>query len=107
MVAEELEPLIAAGAVAHPLERGNMAQCAVEQSGIREAITDAFLERTRTAPPALVLWLAGVGRRRNGLHGGRSLQCSERFLVAAAAHRTSVNNRLQRTVQGQRQNSQA
>ena len=44
MVAEKLQPLIAAGAVARAGQRGNMGERLVEQRGILEAIADAFLE---------------------------------------------------------------
>ncbi len=49
MIAEKFQPLIAAGAVARALERGNMGERAIEQRGIGETIADAGLERARAA----------------------------------------------------------
>jgi hypothetical protein len=67
VVAEKLEPLIAAGAVARALERGNVGERAVEQRGVLEAVADALLERTVAAAAAAArLFLSGDRRGRRG-----------------------------------------
>ena len=59
MIAEKFQALIAAGAVARALERGNMRERAVEQRGVAETIADPLFERTVAAPAAAarVFWL--------------------------------------------------
>ncbi len=41
VVAEEFEPLVAAGAIARALERRDVGQCALQHVGLDEAIADA------------------------------------------------------------------
>src|SRR5208282_2357257 len=78
-----------------------------------ESVADALLERTVAAPTTRARVFLPVGRRtrrawrRGNVNGRRLLRHCDRFGFAAAAHRTSVNSRLQRTVQGQRHASQA
>src|SRR5580700_5198823 len=120
MIAEELEPLIGAGAVARALERGNVGERAIEQRAVLEAVADALLEHGAAAAAArFFLAIAGRGLGSfggGGLSGGRfsaapTLRSPARGggrsggTFAAAAHLTSVNIRLQRTSQGQRQTS--
>ena len=111
MVAEEFEPLIGAGAVARTLERGNVRERAIEQRRVGEPIADAVFERG-ACPAAAAGLLLPVGRAdfRGGcdFFGRRfwARRCRG-FAFPAAAHLTSVNSRLQRTVHGQRQISQA
>src|SRR5208282_6892207 len=101
MVAEELEPLIASRAVARTLERGNVRQRAVKQRNVFESVADALLERTVAAPTTRARVFLPVGRRarrawrRGNVNGRRLLRHCDRFGFAAAAHRTSVNSRLQ------------
>ena len=64
MVAEEFEPLVAAGAVARALERRDVRQRAVEQRGVGEAIADALFERTVAAAAATAGILLSVGLPR-------------------------------------------
>ena len=52
MVAEKLEALIAAGAIARPCERGNMRERLLEQRGVLEFVADAILEAGRCLAPA-------------------------------------------------------
>ena len=117
MVAEKLEALIGARAIARALECRNVRQRTVELRGILEAVADALFERRAAAAAAAWLLLAvgsytlGRGRPGDG-HGdlcGRrfpALRCGG-FAFAATAHLTSVNIRLQRTSHGHRQISQA
>src|SRR5665213_2429916 len=77
MVAEEFQALVAVGAGGPAGQRGNMRDRALKQSFIGEFIADPILERGSV------------------------------FVFGLSAHRTIVNNRLQRTDTGQRQNSQA
>ena len=64
MIAEKFQPLIAAGAVACALERGNVGQRALEQRGIGEAVADAVFQRAGAAAPALRFLVAVKLRRR-------------------------------------------
>ena len=102
VVAEEFEPLIAAGAIARPGQRRNVGQRLLEQCRILEAIADALLELA-VAPAALALAELGSAHRpaagppaRRGACSG-SAPRSLTLLPLAAAHRTIVNNRLQRS----------
>jgi len=49
VVAEKLEPLVAAGAIARPGQRGNMGKGMIEQRRIGEVIADRLLEQRRAA----------------------------------------------------------
>ena len=60
MVAEEFEPLIAAGAIARPGQRGDMRQRLLEQRGILEVVADALLEARRRLAPAAPASRSGV-----------------------------------------------
>ena len=53
MIAEEFEPLIAAGAVARAGQRGNVGERLLEQRGILEAVADASSKAAGAAPAAL------------------------------------------------------
>ena len=66
MIAEEFEPLIAAGAIARAFERGNMRERAIEQRGVLEAIADALLKRTIAAATAAahIFWSFDCGAGR-------------------------------------------
>src|SRR5580704_10674683 len=112
VVAEEFQPLVAAGAVATALERRNMRERAVEQSCILEAIADALLKRAVATAAATRGFFLSIPRRRTGgplggLGGRRLLRRNDRFRFFAPCHRTRLKRRFQRTVQGQRHTSQA
>ncbi len=122
VVAEKFEPLIAAGAVARAGQGGDVGERLLEQRSGLEPVADAVFELKRAdaaAPLGFRLRLFRFFRLGGSVSGGkinrlaagrrfgrwRGNGCS--FAFALAAHRTIVNSRLQRTVQGQRQISQA
>ena len=55
MIAEKLEPLVGAGAVARAGQCGYVGERLLEQGGLGEAVTDALLDARDdcTAPPRL------------------------------------------------------
>ena len=116
MIAKKLEPLVGTGAIARALQRRNVRQRALQQISVGKPIADPFLERGSTAAaPASRLFMPVAGdwmdvRRLRGCRLSAK-RITERsgggFAFAAAVHRTSVNNRSQRTAHGQRQISQA
>ena len=120
VIAKELEPLIAAGSVAHTAEGRNMRQRMVEQRRIGKTIADAGLERAGAAARPLGRARLGLGLRGNAVRPTRGLEdrgsvrlvaVAQRFGSLAggraafasrpAAHRTSLNSRPQRTFHGQ------
>ena len=115
VVAEEFEPLIAAGAAAAG-QRRDMRQRALEQIAVLEAVADGLFQRARGggALAARRAW-RGAAALAGSLVSAR---CAARSATLApmstcvvwlrpAPHRTIVNSRLQRTDHGQRQTSQA
>jgi hypothetical protein len=111
VIAEKFQALIRTGTVARTLERRDMGERAGEQNVIAEAIADAIFQ-DGSAAPASPRFFSAVTVRLRRLRGvGRArlllLRRSRGFCFAAAAHRTSVNIRLQRTAHGQFQISQA
>ena len=76
VIAKELEPLVAAGAVARALERGDVRERAVEQRRVGEPIADALLERTVAAPAARARILLSVGSVAVGTGGAGALATS-------------------------------
>ena len=114
MVAEKLEALVAAGAIAHAGERGNMRERLFEQRRVAKPVADLGFKARRAAFAALALfrarrWRGGRNDQRLCAAGGvvGSLLGRNVFAFWPSAHRTIVNNRLQRTDQGQRHTSQA
>ena len=102
MIAEKLQALIAAGAIARALERGNMRERAFEQRGVGESIADALFERGGAALSAARLFRnfarcnfdrgsIGNSEFRRRAASWRSLR--QVWRSAAATHRTSVNRR--------------
>jgi hypothetical protein len=69
VVAQKFESLIAAGAVARALERGNVRQRNFEHRRIGKAVTDAIFQDGRTAL-ATARFLLAVGRGRRRRCGG-------------------------------------
>ena len=104
MIAQELQPLIAADPVGAG-QRRDMRQRAVQQLGVLEAVADRGFQRTRRLRGRLRRAEAGSRRLAGGLRRRSGTGCLSDGSLAP--HRTSVNSRVQRTVQGQRQISQA
>ena len=112
VVAEKLKPLIAAAAPVLAHQGRDMREPAFQQRGLGKSVPDPLLERSRGLAPTLAAGRSFARRLPRRAFAAvaffrlmRRRRSSGNF--GLAAHRTIVNNRLQRTDQGQRHTSRA
>src|SRR5207302_1102692 len=95
VIAEELEPLIAAAAVAHPGHCGNMRERLLQQRRVAETIADAGLDRRRAPPLLRLAWRQRmIARARGAIRGAAAWR--QRTIVRArdAVRRAAAGARL-------------
>src|SRR5262245_23751784 len=114
VIAEKLEPLVGAGAVARTGQRGNVGERLLEQGRVVETVADAPFEIGGGAAATFACFGCGLRGCRGG--GGTRLFAvgcrvgrvdGSRCACSPAAHRTIVNSLFQRTDHGQRHTIQA